>query len=139
MEKETNAPQLINPAGLYDPTPNAYSHMAVVPAGNTLVYISGQGGETTDGQLENDFRTQLKQAFSNLNTALASQGLTFKDVVKQTTLVVDHNEEKLKVLAEETSLIWADKKFPGNTLIPVPRLALDGMLIEIEMLAVKRF
>lgn len=138
MEKETNAPQLINPAGLYDPTPNAYSHMAVVPAGNTLVYISGQGGETVDGKLVNDFRSQLKQAFSNLATALASQGLTFKDVVKQTTLVVDHTEAKLAILGEETLLIWPDKKFPVNTLIPVPRLALDAMLIEIEVLAVKR-
>jgi len=138
MEKETNAPQLINPAGLYDPTPNAYSHMALVPAGNTLVYISGQGGETADGHLVNDFRAQVKQAFNNLATALSSQGLTFKDVVKQTTLVVDHSEERLGILGEETSLLWPDKKFPVNTLIPVPRLALDGMLIEIEVLAVKR-
>jgi len=138
MEKETNATQFINPAGLYDPTPNAYSHMVVVPAGNTLVYISGQGGETADGHLVNDFRAQVKQAFSNLGTALASQGLTFKDVVKQTTLVVDHSKEKLKILGEETSLVWPDKQFPVNTLIPVPQLALDGMLIEIEMLAVKR-
>jgi enamine deaminase RidA (YjgF/YER057c/UK114 family) len=138
MEKETNAPQLINPAGLYDPTPNAYSHMALVPAGNTLVYISGQGGETADGQLVNDFRAQVKQAFNNLATALSSQGLTFKDVIKQTTLVVDHSEERLGILGEETSLRWPDKKFPVNTLIPVPRLALDGMLIEIEVLAVKR-
>lgn len=138
MEKEINAPQFINPAGLYDPTPNAYSHMAVVPAGNTLVYISGQGGETADGNLVNDFRAQVKQAFGNLATALAAQGLTFRDVVKQTTLVVDHDEDRLKILGEETSLIWTDKKFPVNTLIPVPRLALNGMLIEIEMLAVKR-
>ncbi|MBO9731169.1 MAG: RidA family protein [Chitinophaga sp.] len=138
MENDIKTPQLINPAGLYDPTPNAYSHMAVVPAGHTLVYISGQGGETADGHLVNDFRTQVKQAFANLATALASQGLTFQDVVKQTTLVVDHTENKLHILGEETSLIWTDKKFPVNTLIPVPRLALDGMLIEIEMLAVKR-
>lgn len=129
---------VINPPGLYDPTPNAYSHIAVVPAGNTLVFISGQGGETADGQLQNDFRTQLKQSFSNLETALKSQGLTFSDVVKLTTLIVDHDEKKLEAFTEEAMQIWPDKKFPANTLIPVPRLALDSMLVEIDVTAVKR-
>ncbi|MGF6848544.1 enamine deaminase RidA (YjgF/YER057c/UK114 family) [Chitinophaga sp. W3I9] len=138
MEKETKMPAFINPPGLYDPAPNAYSHIAVVPAGNTLVFIAGQGGETADGSLVNDFRTQLKQTFSNLDAALKSQGLKFSDVVKLTTLVVDHNEEKLKILTEESLRIWPDKKFPVNTLIPVPRLALDGMLVEIDATAVKR-
>lgn len=135
MEKTV---QLINPEGLYDPTLNAYSHLAVVPAGHTLIYVAGQGGETITGHLANDFRTQVKQTFENLAIALASQQLTLQDVVKQTTLVVDHDMEKLKILSEETLIIWPNKKFPVNTLIPVPRLALDGMLIEIEVLAVKR-
>lgn len=138
MEKETKAPAFINPPGLYNPAPNAYSHIAVVPAGNTLVLISGQGGETADGNLVNDFRAQLRQSLSNLDTALKSQGLAFSDVVKLTTLIVDHNEEKLKIFTEESLRLWPDKKFPANTLIPVPRLALDGMLVEIDATAVKR-
>jgi enamine deaminase RidA (YjgF/YER057c/UK114 family) len=32
--------------------------------------------------------------------------------------------------------MWPDNKFPVNTLIPVPRLALDNMLIEIDAIAV---
>ncbi|MGY0041223.1 hypothetical protein [Pedobacter sp. NJ-S-72] len=32
--------------------------------------------------------------------------------------------------------VWPDEKFPVNTLIPVSRLALDGMLIEIDATAV---
>jgi enamine deaminase RidA (YjgF/YER057c/UK114 family) len=136
--QDAHAPSFINPAGLYDPSPNAYAHIAVVPAGNTLVFIAGQGGETADGNLVNDFRAQVKQVFRNLEVALESQGLTFKDVVKQTTLVVDHNPEKLKILTEESLLVWPDKQFPTNTLIPVPGLALTGMLIEIDVTAVKR-
>lgn len=138
MGQDTKVPYFVNPAGLYDPSPNAYAHIAMVPAGNTLVFIAGQGGETADGNLVNDFRAQVKQAFRNLETALQSQGLTFRDVVKQTTLVVDHNPEKLKILTEESLLIWPDKQFPTNTLIPVPGLALTGMLIEIDATAVKR-
>lgn len=32
--------------------------------------------------------------------------------------------------------MWPAKDFPVNTLIPVPRLALDGMLVEIDAVAV---
>lgn len=137
MNKAIESVQFINPEGLYDPSPNAYTHMAVVPAEQTLVYVSGQGGETADGNLVPDFRTQLRQAFDNLSIALAAQGLTLQDVVKQTTLVVDHSEERLAILTEESLKVWPERKCPVNTLIPVPRLALDGMLIEIEVLAVK--
>lgn len=137
MNNSNSEIQLINPEGLYDPTPNAYTHIAVVPAGHTLVYISGQGGENSQGELTDDFHVQLKQAFKNLETALTSLGLTFSHVIKQTTLIVNHDESKLSILREESLKLWTDQKFPVNTLIPVPRLALDGMLVEIEMTAVK--
>ncbi len=137
MSRAIDAVQFINPDGLYDPRPNAYTHMAVVPAAQTLVYVSGQGGEAVDGSLPADFRSQVQQAFRNIGIALAAQGLSLQDVVKQTTLVVDHDESRLEILTEETKHIWPDRPYPVNTLIPVPRLALDGMLIEIEVLAVK--
>ena len=39
--------QLNNPAGLYDPAPNAYSHVARLEPGVRLVCLAGQGGEAT--------------------------------------------------------------------------------------------
>ena len=36
---------LTNPAGLYDPAPNGYSHVALLQPGARLVFIAGQGGE----------------------------------------------------------------------------------------------
>jgi enamine deaminase RidA (YjgF/YER057c/UK114 family) len=51
-------------------------------------------------------------------------------------LVVDHNEEKLHIFGEEQDrALGADTVKPACTLIPVPRLALDGMLFEIEAVA----
>lgn len=32
-------PQLINPDGLYDPTPNGYSHIAIAPPEAKIIYI----------------------------------------------------------------------------------------------------
>lgn len=37
--------QRINPVGLYDPSPNGYTHIAIAPPGATIIYIAGQGGE----------------------------------------------------------------------------------------------
>ena len=61
-----------------------------------------------------------------------------KAVVKVTTLLVEHDAEKLRIITEEFYKMWPDKKFPVNTLIPVPRLAIDNMLVEIDAIAVSK-
>lgn len=125
----------INPAGLYDPAPNGYSHLAIVEAGSRIVWISGQGGEDTDGRLPEDFRAQVRQAFANLSTALDSAGARPSDIAKLTVLIVDHSEARLHVLGAEMAAAFGPDVKPACTLIPVPRLALDGMLFEIEAMA----
>lgn len=124
----------INPTGLYDPSANGYTHAIVVPPGATMVYIAGQGGENENGNLANNFRDQLKQAFANLRVALNAAGAEPEHVVKLTSLVVEHDESKLRLLASEVLEIWGEQT-PAHTLIPVPRLALDGMLFEVDAVA----
>lgn len=128
---------LINPPGLYDPAPNGYSHVALVAAGSRLVFIAGQGGETADGALSPDFRAQVRQALANLATALAAAEAAPADVAKLTVLIVDHSEARLHVFGEELSRAFGTGPKPACTLIPVPRLALDGMLFEVEAVAVR--
>lgn len=135
MEEKTNAVTISNPPGLYDPRPHAYSHVASVLASQRLVFVAGQGGSRTDGVLSDDFRTQVAIVFENIAIALSSEGLTMHNIAKLTTLVVDYDDEKHHILIEESTKIWPDLKFPVNTLIPVPRLALKGMLIEIDATA----
>ena len=125
----------INPKGLYDPRPNAYSHLALWPADWRLILPAGQGGETEDGALSDDFATQLKQALSNTETVLAAAGATITDVAKFNLLIVDHDEGKFGAIRREFDRIWGDHK-PAWTLIPVPSLALKGMLVEIDVIAV---
>jgi hypothetical protein len=43
--------------------------------------------------------------------------------------VVDHSEEKLQLLGAEFDRVWGSALKPACTLVPVPRLALDGMLM----------
>jgi len=125
----------IAPAGLYDPSANGYTHVAIAPPGATIIYVAGQGGEDENGNLVDDFAAQLKQAFANLRVALTAAGASPEHVVKLTTLVVDHNESKLQQLGAQLQAIWGEQK-PTQTLIPVPRLALDRMLFEVDAVAV---
>ena len=127
----------INPPGLYDPRPNGYSHVVVAEAPARLIYIAGQGGENVDGVLSEDFGTQVKLALSNLQTALDAAGAGLSNVAKLTVLIVDHSEERLGIFGGALSAAWGDNPAPACTLIPVPRLALDGMLFEIEATAIR--
>lgn len=127
----------LNPEPLFDPAPYGFSHLASVPACTKLIFVAGQGGEENkDGKLNPDFRMQARQALRNIQISLATQSADMNAIVKVTTLVVDHDAEKLQIIVEEFEKMWPDKNFPVNTLIPVPRLAIDGMLVEIDAIAI---
>lgn len=132
----SSAVTFINPPGLYDPRPNGYSHVAVASAPARWVYVAGQGGEDASGHLPEDFAAQVQQALHNLVTALSAADATLGDVVKLTVLIVDHSEERLGVWSRAVGAAWGDRPTPACTLIPVPRLALDGMWVEIDATAV---
>lgn len=127
--------RFINPTGLYDPSPNGYTHVVIAPSSGTTVYISGQGGEDENGNLASDFPTQLKQAFTNLQIALTAAGARPEHVVKIMTFIVNHDDLKLKQLTDNVLAMWGNLT-PAQTLVPVPKLALSGMLFEIDAVAV---
>ncbi|WP_223609274.1 RidA family protein [Chryseobacterium sp. OSA05B] len=125
-----------NPKTLFDPTPFAFSHAITHDGEGQYVFISGQsGGEDLKHSLSEDFRTQVRYSLKNLQTVLAEYGLGVKDVLKITILIVDHDQEKLKIWTEEMHKTWGKHTFPASTLIPVPKLALDHMMIEVDAIA----
>ena len=127
--------QLSNPEGLYDPSGNGYSHLAEVRADSRLLFIAGQGGEDSNGHLSPLFAEQARQALANLELALASKGASLAHVFKLTLLIVEHSEARLGQWVAEADRAWGPHMKPTCTLIPVARLALDGMLVEIEAMA----
>ncbi|KQR55265.1 RidA family protein [Acidovorax sp. Leaf160] len=131
-------PRFHNPAGLYDPQRFGYSHLAVVPQPARVVHIAGQGGEDADGRLPAGFDAQMRQALGNLRLALAAAGASPADVARLTVLVVEHSEARLAVFSRALMAMWGDAPTPACTLIPVPRLAIDGMLFEIDATAYLR-
>jgi enamine deaminase RidA (YjgF/YER057c/UK114 family) len=135
---QTKAQTSKNPDSLFNPTPYGFSHASSVKTPGELVYISGQsGGLGKEHILSPDFREQVQTALKNLTTILNSYQLKPENVMKITVLIVDHSSEKLKIWEEEISKTWKNKPFPASTLIPVPRLALDNMQIEVDAVAFK--
>ncbi|TCU11833.1 enamine deaminase RidA (YjgF/YER057c/UK114 family) [Rhizobium sullae] len=126
---------IVNPKGLYNPAPNGYSHAVIASGGNRIAYIAGQGGEDSTGTLSPDFAVQVEQAYANLRTAIEGVGAKPNQVIKLTVLVVDHDQSKLGVLTKHVKETFGEA-LPAQTLIPVPRLALDGMLFEVEAVVV---
>ncbi|NOI00763.1 RidA family protein [Vibrio kanaloae] len=127
-----------NPEKLFNPTPFGFCHTVKTSANGEFVFISGQsGGEGLEHELDKDFRRQVQVVFSNLDIALKAHELGFSDVAKITVLIVDHDSDKLHIWSEEMLKRWSPKSLPASTLIPVPKLALDGMKIEVDAVAFK--
>jgi enamine deaminase RidA (YjgF/YER057c/UK114 family) len=126
---------IVNPKTLYDPSPNGYSTAVVMPAGARVAYISGQGGQDATGGLSPDFAEQVKQAYANLGSALEGIGARPDQVAKLTVYVVDHDMSKLGVLTQSVKAMFGER-LPAQTLVPVPKLAIDPMLFEVEAVVV---
>lgn len=122
---------IVNPKNLYDPTPNGYSTAVIVPREGRVAYISGQGGQDSSGALSPDFAVQVQQAYANLRTALDALGARPDQVAKLTVFVIDHDMSKLEVLTRNVKEMFG-AALPAQTLIPVPKLAIDPMLFEVD-------
>lgn len=126
---------IVNPEQLYDPAPNGYSHVVVASGGSRIAFIAGQGGEDTSGKLHPDFSVQVRQAYKNLHTALKAVGAKPDQVAKITTYVVAYDQSMLPGMTEAVQDLFGDA-LPAQTLVPVPRLALDGMWFEVDAVVI---
>lgn len=126
---------IVNPPELGDPAPNGYSTAVIVPPNARIAYISGQGGQDSTGNLSPDFATQVKQAYANLGTALSALDAKPDQVAKLTVFVVDHDMSKLGILTQSVTEMFG-ANLPAQTLVPVPKLAIDPMLFEVEAVVV---
>ncbi len=126
---------IVNPDKLHDPSDHGYSVAVVAPAGARLAFVSGQGGVSANGTYSPDFSEQVQQAYANLKTVLDSLGASPDQVAKLSVFVVDHDPSKLGVLTENVRNMFGET-LPAQTLIPVPKLAIDPMLFEVEAIVV---
>ena len=120
------------------PTPlGAYSHAVKVSPGS-LVYIAGQVGVDTNGNLAGpDVEAQTRQVFQNLGHVLAGAGATFANVVEFTTYLVGRSSIQ-PFLDARTQLfpsLFPDGDYPANTLLIIDGLVQEELLVEIKAVA----
>jgi len=115
--------------------PNGYTHVVIVNRGK-LVFISGQVGMDKDGKISTDFTGQARQAFANLQAALAGAGAKPENLVKLNYYVVGLNHERLLAIREARDKFVNREHPPASTLAGVQALFRDDVQLEIEAEAV---
>jgi enamine deaminase RidA (YjgF/YER057c/UK114 family) len=133
MTDQTNKLRFVNPETLSQP--KGYSHVVEARGGRT-VYISGQIAVDGSGKVVgvSDFEAQARQAFRNVQLALEAVGMTFDHVVKLGLFVTDVSH--LSTLRRVRDEFVNTAQPPASTLLQVAALALPGLLVEVEAIAV---
>lgn len=118
-------------------TPRGYTHVVTVEGARKMVFVSGQVAVDKEGKLvgQGDLKAQVKKAAENLTAALKAAGATPADIVKTNTYIVNYKQENYSSLREARATLFPSGEPPASTLIGVTALAVEGLLVEMEAIA----
>ena len=89
---------------------------------------------TAEGEvLDGDFEAQTRLTFENMQVVLEQPGATFGSVVKLTAYFTDIGNLRQYAMVRNEFIV---DHSPASTAIEVGKLALPGMTIEVEAIAV---
>ena len=112
----------------------AYSHVVAVSGTGKLIFIAGQLGRDSAGNIvPGGMRAQLEQTFKNLDACLKAAGATWADVVKTNTFVTDYQAFSQ---CRDVRMRHFGVAIPTSTTIQISGLAQPEAMVEIEMVAV---
>lgn len=120
-------------SGFQFPWATGWAFSQAVRAGDVIV-TAGQAGFDDDGQfVGEDFASQFRQAFRNLDRVLRSQGSSLDGVMRLNTYLSDISQyEAFKSIRGE----FLSAPYPASTAVVVG-FVFPGMLCEIEAIAVR--
>lgn len=103
--------------------------------GRSVVFASGQTAMSGEGEIvgAGDFEAQTRQALENLRTVLEAAGASLESIVKLTVFVTDI--QNLRDYGRIKSDFIQGPQ-PASTAVQVSALALPGLMVEIEAIAV---
>lgn len=131
--------QLINPVELAD-TATDYGVAGGVVAGNTL-YLSGQAPVDCDLNVVGaTFAEQTEVVFASFECVLENAGFSWEDVVKINAFVSDEDPDLVTVycaILKRYLATRSSKNAIAHTYVVTKALALPGVLIEIEGVAIR--
>lgn len=123
FRKEHRGPGLMEPI----------SHYCDAVSYGGLVFVSGCAPVDKSGAVvSDDVLEQTRQVFRNIDAALKEAGSGIDQILKVTVYLVDVDDLKRVDIARRE--VFGDVR-PASTLVEVSRLAIPGMLVEIEAVA----
>ncbi len=124
QRRDINAPDAPAPAG-------TYTQAVEITGATRTLFISGQVGTDTKGNVPDDVAAQARLVYANLQAQLRAAGMTLDNVVKLITIVTDpaNMAEARRIRSE----IMGDRR-PASTLI-VGGLANPAWKLEVEAIA----
>lgn len=112
---------------------HAYCYSQAIRVGDFL-FVSGQAALDDDGNVVGleDFDAQAEQVFSNLEAVLRAGGSDLNSVVKVTIFMTDMSFFPRII---ELRQRFFTPPYPADTTVEVRSLALAGLMLEIEAIA----
>lgn len=100
-----------------------------------LIFVSGQAAVGANGEIvgEGDFAAQADQVFANLASVLEAAGSDLSKVAKVTIYLTDANNFPTILECRDR---YFSEPYPADSTVEVTGLALPGLLVEIEAIAV---
>ncbi|HSO14890.1 MAG TPA: RidA family protein [Arthrobacter sp.] len=125
--------KLLNPPELH--AAPGFTHVVVAPAAG-LAFLSGQVALDPEFALlgGDNLGEQTKAAMRNIKTALDSIGASWEDVYRRTIYTLRPTEYQVITAAIEE--VQGSTDHPAQTIVGVTGLAIEGLLIEIEVTVV---
>ncbi len=140
-KKPISALEVLNEAYDYA-RPSSFSRGVRLDFGNfAVLLISGTASLGPNGETLHigDFRAQTRRVFTNIETLLAAEGATWKDVVRTTCYLRDMDRDYAAFNEERTAFYQQQQMdpLPASTGIEV-RLCRPELLLEMDAIAIFR-
>jgi enamine deaminase RidA (YjgF/YER057c/UK114 family) len=136
LPQEPSKQAIITPSQLARPV--GFSH-GILISGSNMLFLAGQTALDRDGRVVSpgDVVAQYRQVLSNHRAVLEAAGGTMRDIVKITIFVKDRDDYKshLKELGRVHKEFFG-AHYPASALLEVSRFFDDGVMVEIEGIAV---
>ena len=103
-----------------------------------LIFVGGEAALDRNGDVlfPNDVVAQTRIVMDNIAAVLDGFGASLDDVVKITTFYVSRGTKEEWVESAKIRGAYFKAPGPAATAIPLPALAYEGLMIEIEAIAV---
>jgi enamine deaminase RidA (YjgF/YER057c/UK114 family) len=127
--------EFINPPTAFNSLPRGYSHVVKVTSPQALYYVSGAAAVNADMELQHpgDVEGQTRVIFQNIARDLEASGASLADIVDMTVYVADVGDQwRVRGARNE---FFPEDRLPSSTMIGVAGFCIDGMLIEIDVIA----